>query len=117
MSDVHTHGTPHRREFVRGMALGAAGLLAAEQARRRGAAQEKAVAASEKALDPAAAEVEARMTLILARYAERLDDEALAQVRDDVESAVRRGHRLKEIPLDNGDGPCPVFVPFRAPPA
>lgn len=55
------------------------------------------------------------MDLILARFGDRLDDDARAAVRRDVEAVVRRGEQLRAFPLENFDAPCPVFRPYRAP--
>lgn len=68
-----------------------------------------------KNADPIASEVEARMNLVLARFGDRLDDKARKDVRREVEAIVRRARELRRFPLDNGDGPHPVFVPYRAP--
>lgn len=104
---------PHRRDFVRTVALGAAAGLLARPVPAPASAQD------EPKEDPEAerrdAEVEARMALILARYGDRLDDDARQVVRRDVEAVVRRGERLRKVPLDNGDGPYPVFIPYRKP--
>ncbi len=100
---------PHRRDFVRTLALGAtAGWLA-----RPASGQD------EKPKDPLderfEAEVEARMALILARYGDRLDEPARSAIRRDVQSTVKRGERLRKFAMENGDGPAPIFVPFRKP--
>jgi hypothetical protein len=68
-----------------------------------------------KNADPFEIEVEARMNLVLARFGERIDDKARVEVRREVEAIVRRARELRKYPLDNGDGPGPVFVPYRAP--
>lgn len=65
--------------------------------------------------DPLRAEVDARMGIILARFADRLDDEALESIREGVADQVRRAIALKRIPLDNGASPCPIFIPHRGP--
>lgn len=92
----------HRRDFVRTLTLGAtAGLLARPAPAREDQSEED--------------EVEARMTLILARYGDQLDEEARQAIRGDVEGVVRRGQRLRQFALDNGDGPIPIFVPYRKP--
>lgn len=68
-----------------------------------------------KNADPFEIEVEARMNLVLARFGERIDDKARKDVRREVEAIVRRARKLRKYPLDNGDGPGTVFVPYRAP--
>lgn len=62
-------------------------------------------------------EVEARMAIVLARYGKhaQLDDKARAAIRSEVAGIVRRGEALRKIPLGNGDGPFPVFHPYRGP--
>ena len=60
-------------------------------------------------------ETDARLALIVARYGKHLDDEARATVKADVASLVQRAQVLRKFALDNGDGPCPVFTPYRAP--
>jgi hypothetical protein len=109
----------HRRGFVRVVALGATAGLATSAARAPAASgpeppfqQPK----QEEKSDELDAEVEARMALIVARYGARLDDEARKTIADEVRGIVRRGRRLKEFALDNGDGPFPVFIPFRGAP-
>ena len=54
---------------------------------------------------------------IVARFGKlaRLDDAARAAVRTEVAGIVRRGEALRKVSLDNGDGPFPVFHPYRAP--
>jgi hypothetical protein len=101
--------TTHRRDFVRALAL--AGGIAALSEPAPSIAQEPPKPPD----DPLAAEVEARMNLILARYGEKLDDEARQAVRKDVEATVRRGKALRAFALENGDAPCPIFRPYRAP--
>ena len=61
------------------------------------------------------AEIEARMGVILARFGGKLDDEARQAVRREVTIIVGRGRALRQIPLKNGEGPFPVFAPYRAP--
>lgn len=109
--------TSHRREFVRTLALiPAAGLLA-----RPGlAVADDPKPSDEPAAKPAdpesarvAAEVEARMQLILARYGNQLDADARAAVRSDVLAMVQRLRSLARFALDNSDEPMPRFVPYR----
>jgi hypothetical protein len=99
---------PHRRDFVRSLGLaGAAGLVSGG----RSSAQEP----DEEKPAPERSEADARMDLVLARYGKHLDDDARLSVRRDVEAVVRRGERLRAFELSNGDGPMPVFSPYRAP--
>jgi hypothetical protein len=96
----------HRRDFVRALALGASGATLTTPSPLRAVE-----AHDEKPKD----EVDARMELILARFGARLDAEARKAVRAEVEAIVRRAEGLRRFPLDNGDGPFPVFTPYRAP--
>jgi hypothetical protein len=100
----------NRRHFVLSLAAGTA--LAAEAARAD--AHEKPEGQNQEP-DAFEAEVEARMALVLARHGSKLDEAAREVVREDVRSLVRRGTRLKEFALDNGDGPALVFRPYRGP--
>jgi hypothetical protein len=100
----------HRRHFFHSLTAGTVLTLAASQAH----AQDEP-AKQDDAADPFDAEVEARMALILARHGEKLDLAAREAVREDVRSLVRRGARLKEFALDNGDGPALLFRPYRGP--
>ncbi len=97
----------HRRDFARALALGVPAALAVPAALR----------ADEPAKDKPGTEADARMDLVLARYGTRLDEAARAKVRAEVESIVRRAEALRAFPLENGDGPFPVFHPYRASPA
>jgi hypothetical protein len=97
----------HRRAFVRTVALGGAcGSLARSPARAEDPSRPE---------ENESPEVEARMQMILARFGEKLDDEARAAVRKDIEAVVRRGEALRKFPLENGDAPMPIFRPYRAP--
>jgi hypothetical protein len=99
-----------RRHFIRSLAAGTALALAGS----RTSAQDQP-ARQDEGLDPFDAEVDARMDLILARYGSKLDEAAREAVREDVRGLVRRGTRLKEFALDNGDGPALVFRAYRGP--
>jgi hypothetical protein len=99
---------PDRRAFLRGSLL--AGLAACPAPAQQDDKQNEGARP-----DPIAAEVEARMAVVLARYGDRLDDAARKTVRGDVESVVKRARRLREFPLTNADGPALLLVPYRAP--
>lgn len=100
---------PDRRDFVKAIAWGgAAGWLAAPAAAQESAAPEG---------PPAPTEADARMDLLLARFGDRLDEDARKAVRREVEAQVKRSESLRTFELENGDGPMPVFTPFRARPA
>jgi hypothetical protein len=112
----------HRRDFVRSLALGAsAGALLLPAAVRsedddKDKEKDKAKGDEPKA-EPAKpkTEADARMELVLARFGKHLDADARKAVRDEVNSIVRRAEGLRKFPLTNGDGPYPVFTPYRAP--
>src|SRR5689334_11932231 len=107
----------HRRDFVRSLVLGAS---AATLAGRPASGDEKPGRDEAKPDDAEPkpepkTEAEARMELILARFGERLDDDARASIGAEVGAIVRRAERIREFPLENGDGPFPVFTPYRRP--
>lgn len=112
-------GRTHRRSFVRGLALGASAsaLLVPASARaddpkpdEKGKDDDK----KDEAPKPPT-EVEARIAIIEARFGKQLDDDARKSVRAEIQSIVRRAEGLRKFELDNGDGPFPVFTPYRAP--
>ncbi len=96
----------HRRDFVRALTLGA---IAAP----RVVADDVKGAEAPKSHD----EVEARMEILLARFGKhaKLDASAREAIRSEVAGVVRRGEALRKITLQNGDGPFPVFHPYRSP--
>jgi hypothetical protein len=111
--------SPHRRDFVRSLALGAAaGAIASPAALRaddeKAKDKEKKDDRKDEAPKPKT-EADARMELVLARYGNQLDEAARKSVRAEIDGHVRRAEALRKIPLDNGDGPFPVFHPYRAP--
>jgi hypothetical protein len=106
---------PHpRRDFLGALVLGgpAASLAAHAAAGDEKPGQDKPAPPEPK---NASSEADARMELVLARFGKLLDDDARASVRAEVEAIVRRAELLRKSPLDNGDGPFPVFIPYRAP--
>jgi hypothetical protein len=105
MTDLPT--PPHRRGFLRGLAAGATALGAHGAA----SAQEP----QPPPADPVAAEVEARLAIVVARHGARLDEAARETIRGRIAGQVRRASRLRQQPLDNGEGPFPVFIPYRGP--
>jgi hypothetical protein len=113
MSSEHDHH--HRRHFVQSLVLGAS---AATLVVRPAAGDEKPGKEDGKpgsAEPKSKTEVDARMELVLARFGERLDDDARASIGAEVGAIVRRAGMLREFPLENGDGPFPVFTPYRGP--
>jgi hypothetical protein len=108
-----------RRDFVRSLALGAStvaltaptAVLADDEKEKKEKKDEPAKPESPKVQT----EADARMELVIARFGKHLDESARKSVRAEVESHVRRAEALRKIPLDNGDGPFPVFHPYRAP--
>jgi hypothetical protein len=108
----------HRRDFVRSLALGASTgiLLRSDPALADDDNPAKANDDPPKA-EPEApkTEADARMELVLARFGKQLDDDARKAVRAKVNSIVRRAEGLRKFTLTNGDGPFPVFTPYRAP--
>jgi len=110
----------HRRDFVRALALGAIAAPAAiadepKWADDKDKPKDEAKAKAEPPKPPD--EVDARMAIVLARFGKhaQLDEKARATIRGQVEGVIRRGEALRKIPLGNGDGPFPVFHPYRAP--
>ena len=55
------------------------------------------------------------MDLVLARFGKQLDEAARKSVRAEIDLITRRAETLRKFALDNGDGPYPVFQPYRAP--
>ena len=99
----------NRRDFVRsaalGVALSAPVVLLADD--------EKPKDKGDASKPPT--EAEARMSYVLARFGGHLDEAARKSVRAEIDGLVGRAEALRKLPLDNGDGPFPVFRPYRAP--
>jgi hypothetical protein len=98
-----SHGdASHRRDFVRALALGAVAAPAM--------AAEPVVAA------PPIDEIDARMAIVIARFGKhaRLDAAARSAIRAEIVGLIARGEALRKLPLHNGDGPFPVFHPYRS---
>lgn len=105
---------PDRRDFLRALALGgSAGLTVAASPVAR--ADEPKPAGVGAQADTLPTEIDARMAMILSRFGGQLDEEARRAIRDDIAAQVRRAEALRTIPLDNGTGPFPVFLPYRVP--
>jgi hypothetical protein len=105
----------HRRDFVRALALGASASAGALIGTARADDTKKDDDKPKNDAPAPKTEAEARMELVLARFGKQLDDDARNAVRSEINGIVRRAEQLRKIPLDNGDGPFPVFVPYRAP--
>jgi hypothetical protein len=104
--------THHRRDFVRGLGLGAAaGLLTPPDLARADDPKPKDDAKPE----PSQTEADGRMQLVLARFGKQLDDDARKAVRQEIDGIVSRAERLRKFELTNGDGPFFVFAAYRGP--
>jgi len=62
---------------------------------------------------PASPEVDHLFALIRSRYADRLTDAELAEVRKGIEAVEQNARALRAVRLRNSDEPSPIFVPFR----
>jgi multidrug efflux pump subunit AcrA (membrane-fusion protein) len=105
--------TPHhRRDFVRVLTLGAsAAALSTASALRADVPKIE----EQKKDEAPKTEADARMELVLARFGKQLDADARKAVRAEIDMITRRAQALRKFALENGDGPYPVFHPFRAP--
>lgn len=106
-----------RRDFARALALAAVAAPSALADEPKADDKDKPKDASKPEPPKPPDEVDARMALILARFGKhaQLDDKARAAIRGEIAGIVRRGEALRKVPLGNGDGPFPVFHPFKAP--
>jgi hypothetical protein len=64
----------------------------------------------------AAAEVQALVALVQARYGHRLDEAQRAEVERQVAAIVERARALRACPLAPTDEPTPPWAPHRADP-
>jgi len=62
------------------------------------------------------AEVESLLSIVRARYGDRLTPEQLADVRRTIEASVRAARALRAVRLGNADEPAAPFVPYRREP-
>ena len=62
------------------------------------------------------AEVESLLSIVRARYGDRLTPEQLRAVRQNIEAIVTAACALRAVRLDNTDEPAAPFVPYRAEP-
>jgi hypothetical protein len=63
---------------------------------------------------PADPEAEALFALVRSRYGNRLTEEQLAEIRDQIAGLVERVRVLRAVRLANADEPAQPFAPFRA---
>jgi hypothetical protein len=112
----------HRREFLgRGLTLGvSAAALAPVALKADDKEKDKEKAAKDEPKEDketlkSPSEADARMELVLARFGKQLDDPAREAVRREIDAITRRAESLRKFALENGDGPFPVFHPYRAP--
>ena len=106
----------HRRDFVRTLALGAsAAALTSPACARADDPRFVGPPEPEPEPEPIPSEVEARMDLVLSRFGTMLDAGRRKAVEARVAAIVRRAEALRKFELDNGEGPFPVFTPYRAP--
>ena len=96
--------TVDRRQFARCLTAGVLGSLpaAAAAAEEKPDEQPKLAAPAELILD-----------LVKQRYPQRLEEEHLALIRRDIESALNRSRLLSSFPLTNADEPAFVFSAYR----
>jgi hypothetical protein len=98
----------NRREFASRFAAGATAPLIATVAGEAAAQSQKLDTA--KPPSP----VERMLELIRQQYPDqRLDDAAIAEIREELESQVTRSARLSAFPLSNADEPGFAFKAFR----
>ena len=97
-----SQSTVDRREFSRALAASALGSLPLTAT---------AATAEEKKKDPSKlpAAADLILDLVKQRYPEGLEEEHLALVRKDIESAWARSRLLSSFPLVNADEPAVVF--------
>jgi hypothetical protein len=110
----------HRREFLgRGLTLGVSAAALAPVALRADDKDKDKAAKDEPKKDQdtlkSPSEADARMELVLARFGKQLDEPAREAVRREIDAITRRAESLRKFALENGDGPFPVFHPYRAP--
>jgi hypothetical protein len=98
----------NRREFTSSIALGAAAPLLAGGATGAAAEPEK----TETSKLPS--QVERLLELVLQQHPDkRLDEAAIAEIREELEAQVARSAQLSAFPLSNADEPGFVFRAFR----
>ncbi|HQU45534.1 MAG TPA: hypothetical protein PK867_22165 [Pirellulales bacterium] len=97
----------HRREFVRCLAGGAAGLTAGTAA----SAEDPLAAAPDLSSVPP---IELLLELVRRIDPEQLKREHLEQLRGDLEVNLQRSARLSAFALTNADEPAPIFAAWRS---
>ena len=104
-----THENLNRREFTGRFAAGIAIPLVAAAATDNAA---EAVQKTSDAKPPSP--VERMLDLIREQYPDpRLDEAAIAEIREELESQVARSKRLSAFPLSNADEPGILFRAYR----
>jgi hypothetical protein len=58
--------------------------------------------------------VDTRLAQLKARFGDRFDEAQWAAIRKSVVDLKQCSDRLRAVPMENGDEPEIVFVPFRA---
>lgn len=58
-------------------------------------------------------EVNSRFEMVKQKYGDRLSDEELEAVREDVQSLVEAAQEIRAVKLDGSSEPPTVFVPYR----
>jgi len=101
----------HRRDFVKALAAAAPVALIGTPALAEDPPKDDKKPEEAKPKT----EADARMEVVLARFGKQLDEAARKTIRGEVEAIVRRAEALRKFELDNGDGPYPIFQPYRAP--
>lgn len=108
---------PNERHDRRGFAKAVAAGGAAALLRTGTTTADEPPAADDAARDePEALPPQVLLTLaLLARYPhEKLDDDVLPKIEQEINVGLYRGRRLAAFPLTNGDEPAFVFSAFRA---
>ena len=108
--------TTPRRDFVRAFALTAIATPLVRGDAPPPSVDEPAKPPEKSRFDE---EVDARLAIVFARFGkhQQLDAKARETIRAEIAGIVRRGEALRKVALGNGDGPFPVFHPFRSSPA
>lgn len=63
--------------------------------------------------DAESPQTEALMKIIEQRYGDRVGPKQLEQIRSGVDTMAKAAEKLRSVPIENGDEPFSVFVPYR----